>query len=182
MYAFHRSGYRLSNLLIMSVKRKQTWDNYKEKVANKRGGKGEKKTAGPSGVDGGITVQRLLANVEGKYQKYSRIGPLTLVPLDKESTLENIKDACKSHFGTSLDCDVLAGERGPSFTDAAQIKNWKVIHVRFIESIEVFASKASDLRSHKSEPNKKSPRKRIAGMQGSSSPQVFQGLCHSAKC
>ena len=35
-------------------------------------------------------------------------GPLTLVPLDKEPTLDNIKAACKAHFGTSLDCDVLS--------------------------------------------------------------------------
>ena len=89
--------------------------------------------AGKSGVNGCITVQRLSANVECKCQKYSRIGPLTLVRLEKESTLENIKSACKAHFSTSLECDVLAGERGPSFSHADQIKNWKVIHVRFIE-------------------------------------------------
>lgn len=53
------------------------------------------------------------------------------------------------HFGTSLDCDVLAGERGPSFTDVSQIKNWKVIHVRFIETCP---SETFDLQSHKSEP------------------------------
>ena len=105
-------------------------------------------------MNGGITVQRLSADVEGKCQKYSRIGPLTLVPLDKEPTLDNIKDACKAHFGSSLECDVLAGEQGPSFTEAVQIKNWKAIHVRFIEcSPSKELPSVSDLHTHKSEPN-----------------------------
>ena len=72
--------------------------------------KGEEKEVGPSGLTG-ITVQRLSVNVEGKCQKYSRIGPLTLVPLEKEPTLEYIKAACKAHFDTHLECDVLAGEQ-----------------------------------------------------------------------
>ena len=155
----------------MSVKRKQAWDNYKQKVSNKRAGKGEKR-AGPSIPDGGITVQRLSADVEGKCQKYSRIGPLTLVPLDKEPTLANIKSACKTHFSTSLDCDVLAGERGPSYTDTSQIKNWKVLHVRFIEPLIPTDSSRSFIHpppdssssfihpsGHKSEPTQESPRK-----------------------
>lgn len=79
-------------------------------------------------------MQRLSANVQGKCQKYNRIGPLTLVPFDKEPTFKNIKDACKSHFGTNCECDVLAGERGPSYTHESQIKDWsKVIHIRFLE-------------------------------------------------
>ena len=32
-----------------------------------------------------------------------------------------------------MDCDILAGERGPSYSDVSQIKDWKVLHVRFIE-------------------------------------------------
>ena len=75
--------------------------------------------------------------MEGKCQKYSRIGPLTLVTLEKEATLENIKAACKEHFKTGLECDVLAGERGPSYTDASQIQNRKVIHVRFVETSSI---------------------------------------------
>ena len=78
-------------------------------------------------------MQRLSANVEGKCQKYSRIGALTLVPLEEEVTLPNIKVACKSHFKANLECDILAGERGPSYADASQIQNWKVVHIRFIE-------------------------------------------------
>ena len=106
----------------------------------------------------GYTVQRFSANVEGKCQKYSRIGPLTLVPLEKEPTLENIKSACKAHFGKSLECDVLARERGPSFSHAGQIKNWKVIHVLFIED---FLSQDTEIQRYKSEPCQGSPSKEI---------------------
>ena len=126
-------------------KRNLEWEDYKEKITKKRTGK-KKDKAGPSGLCGSITVQRLLPNVEGKCQKYSRIGALTLVPLE-EVTLPNIKAACKSHFKTNLECDVLAGEGGPSYTDASQIQNWKVIHIRFIE-------KSSEPIQRQSEPAK----------------------------
>ena len=68
-----------------------------------------------------ITVQRLSLGVEGKCQKYSRIGPLTMVPLEKEPTLENIKDACKAHFRMRIECNLLAGECRPSYMDAKHI-------------------------------------------------------------
>ena len=32
-----------------------------------------------------------------------------------------------------MECDLLAGERRPSYTEKGQIKNWKVLHIRFIE-------------------------------------------------
>ena len=65
-----------------------------------------------SGLCGSITVQRLSANVEGKCQTYSRIGALTLVPLEEEVTLPNIKAACKAHFKTNLERDVLLVNEG----------------------------------------------------------------------
>ena len=56
-----------------------------------------------------------------------------MVHLGCEATLENIKKECKKHFNiTDMDCDILAGERGPSFTDISQISNWKVLHIRFV--------------------------------------------------
>ena len=134
----------------MSGKRKQDWDNYKDKISKKRSGK-KKDEASPSGLCGSITVQSLSPNVEGKCQKYSRIGALTLVPLEEEATLPNIKAACKAHFGTNMECDVLAGERGPSYTDASQIQNWKLLHIRFIE-------KSSQPLQQQSEPTKDSSR------------------------
>ena len=84
-----------------------------------------------------LTVQQLSASVEGKAQKYIRIGPLTMVPLKGDKTLENIKKACIEHFRVDdqfFNCDVLAGERGPSYTTISQIKNWKLLHIRFIEA------------------------------------------------
>ena len=125
--------------------------------------KGEEKAA--TGPKWGLTVQRLSANVEGKCQKYSRIGPLTLVPCEKELTLENIKAACKAHFNTELECDVLAGERGPSFTESGQIQNWKVLHVRFVEILEHPTNEKSQTQTtnkqstHHSEPTARSPPK-----------------------
>ena len=112
-------------------KRKPEWEDYNKKTTKKRTGK-KKDDAGPSGLCGSITVQRMSADVEGKCQKYSRIGALTLAPIEEEVTFPNIKAACKEHFKTNLECDDLAGERRPSYTDASQMQNWKVIHIRFI--------------------------------------------------
>jgi hypothetical protein len=54
----------------------------------------------------------------------------------EEKTMENVRKACKDQFGygDEYQCDILAGERGPSYTNIGQIKNWKLLHVRFIES------------------------------------------------
>ena len=32
-----------------------------------------------------------------------------------------------------MEFNLLAGERGPPFAETSQIKNWKVLHIRFIE-------------------------------------------------
>ena len=112
-------------------KRKQ-WDEFKNKMSRKRMGKKE----GKDSIEY-LTVQRLSPSVEGKAQKYTRIGPLTMVPFPHEDkTMENIKQACKDHFDIDegYQCDVLAGERGPSYTSVNQIKNWKLIHIRFVEN------------------------------------------------
>ena len=114
-------------------------ENFKQKHAEKRRIKEEKL---PDSVEY-LTVQRLTAEVEGKCQKYGRIGPLSIVPFSYESlTLENIKNVCKKHFdiGSYMECDVLAGERGPSYTSIEQIKSFKLLHVRFY-----FASKTSNV-------------------------------------
>ena len=120
------------------------------------------KGANPNLTDG-LTVQQLSENVEAKYQKYSCIGPLTLVPFqqDLELTLENIKAAFKTHFCTELECDVLAGERGLSYTDISQIKNWKVLHVRFVEGL-VLPTITKKQSFHQSEPLRGSPRKSVS--------------------
>lgn len=57
-----------------------------------------------------------------------------MVPLDREPTIENIKEACRRFFhAEDMDCDILADERVPSWTETSQITNWKVIHIRFVE-------------------------------------------------
>ena len=91
-----------------------------------------------------LIVQRMSADVSGKQQKYTRIGPQEYVPFEHEEiTIANIKDACKKHFSPQIEkdliCDVLAGERGPSCEKMAHITNRKVFHIRFIkrEGVEV---------------------------------------------
>ena len=111
-----------------------TWAELKQKVSNRRQGISDARTE--KKVDY-ITVQRLSAGVEGKCQKYSRIGALTMVKMSgQDLTLSNIKKACKEHFKIPhwMQCDILAGERGPSYDSLEQIKNFNLLHVRFIES------------------------------------------------
>ena len=60
-----------------------------------------------------------------------------MVPLGCEPTISNIKEACKRFFkAEDMECDVLAGEGGPSWTETSQISNWRAIPVRFIERSE----------------------------------------------
>ena len=128
-------------------KRNTKWEAFKLEALNKRQGKKDDANAEKRDY---ITVQRLSSSVEGKWQKYARIGPLTMVHLGCEATLENIKKECKKHFNiTDMDCDILAGERGPSYTDISQITNWKVLHIRFVAR--------SSESCHESEVIKSSP-------------------------
>lgn len=57
-----------------------------------------------------------------------------MVPPDCEDMQQNIKEACRKNFQlTDIECDLFAGEKGPSYTDTSKIKNWKLLHIRFIE-------------------------------------------------
>ncbi len=105
---------------------------FKKKCSRKRMGKKDEKNHIEY-----LTVQRLSASVEGKAQKYTRIGPLTMVQFAHDNkTMENIKQACMDHFeiDEGYQCDVLVGEREPSYTDVNQIRNWKLIHIRSQET------------------------------------------------
>ncbi|KAK3741693.1 hypothetical protein QZH41_005534 [Actinostola sp. cb2023] len=149
-------------IAMSNPKRKVDWNKYKEKVSKKRAGRQSDEAQSEF-----ITVQRLSSNVEGRCQKYSRIGPLTMVPMGQERSLDDIKQACKDHFNTELDCDVLDGERGPSYTDTSQIKNWKVIHIRFIEHelihvSQSYQSRTTDAKSTPVISPKKAPPKNAA--------------------
>ena len=68
-----------------------------------------------------LIVQLLSQSVEGKAQKFRRIGPKEFVPFKKSDlTVKNIKAACLEHFKAKgvvqkgMQIDVLAGDRDPS--------------------------------------------------------------------
>ena len=88
-----------------------------------------------------LTVQRLSSEVSGKAQKYARIGPREFVPFtEDELTIDNIKRCCERNIptqvGTSLVCDILAREQGPSCKTLEQTPDMKVIYVRFVTGIK----------------------------------------------
>eukprot|EP00111_Clytia_hemisphaerica_P008174 TCONS_00023830-protein len=84
-----------------------------------------------------LTVQRMSTGVSGKLQTYDRIGPLTYVNFNgMQLTLDNIKKACKNHFHLEMkqnqEIQILAGERGPSWTQISEIKKFVPLHIRFV--------------------------------------------------
>ena len=109
-------------------------------MSNKRTGKKTNKpNNGNSSIlkTGAVTVQRLSSDVQGKAQKYARMGPREFVPFPYETvTIKNLKEACYRHFKSRIDenmvCDILAGDQDPSCSLLEQIPNFNVIHVRFV--------------------------------------------------
>ena len=106
------------------------------------GGKGRKEERSALLKSGELVVQRLSSSVSGKAQKYSRVGPIEFVCFPhEEMTIQNIKSSCKKHFASvvrrGLVCNVLAGDQGPSCQTIDQLPDTKVIHVRFIESVDI---------------------------------------------
>ena len=126
------------------------WRNFKAKMKTKRIGKGKgKKDTVSAFNDENDTkfVQRLSAEVSGKAQKYSRIGPREFVSCEYvEFTIENIRRACEKHFAVdkSMSCDILAGEQGPSCNTVKQIPDFRVIHVRFVDMERVGEGKLTE--------------------------------------
>ena len=110
------------------------WKKLKDKVTAKRGKKRDAGDTTHKLLKGNeLTVQRL----SGKAHKYATIGPREFAPFTgDELTIENIKRCCERHFaaqiGTSLVCDILAGDQGPSCKTLEQILDMKVIYVRFV--------------------------------------------------
>ncbi len=114
------------------------WRKYKHAIAEKRTGK-KKAPSNDILKKEEIVIQRLSAEVSGKAQKYSRIGPREFVPYEyDEVTISNTKEACTKHFsttvGNNMTCDILAGEQGPSCTSLDHIPDLRVVHIRFIET------------------------------------------------
>lgn len=87
------------------------WKKLNEKIKAKRTKTTKKEPPKDHRWGDEITVQRLSAEVAGKAQKYTRIGPRQFVPFDEseEMTIGNIKER---HFlpriGKNLVCDILA--------------------------------------------------------------------------
>lgn len=112
-----------------------SWSDFKNKIKEKKKVKGQNKV---TFKNNDLTVQRLTADVSGKAQKFDKIGMREYVPIDTNEpiTLDKIKLACEKYFtpliGRKLNCDVLAGERGPSCHTIDQIPDLKLIHVRFL--------------------------------------------------
>jgi hypothetical protein len=103
----------------------QAWKKFTTVMSNKRTGKSE------------LVVQRLSSDVQGKAQKYARVGPREFVSFPHEAvTIKNLKEACHKHFksriGDDMVCDILAGNQGPSCSSVEQIPSFNIIHVRFV--------------------------------------------------
>ena len=120
--------------------KREAWKNFTKAMKEKRCGTKTTKARKGKGQESDreeLTIQRLSAEVHGKAQKYSRVGPREFVDFSNlEMTVENIKKACTDHFkssiGTGMVCDILAGDQGPSCRTVKQIPNLQLIHVRFI--------------------------------------------------
>lgn len=97
-----------------------------------------------------------------------------MVPLGCEPTISNIKEACTRFFkAEDMECDILAGERGPSWTETSQISNWKAIHVRFIERSEsklVIGKETLEVKETKSQGTPVKPARPMATKVAASVP------------
>ena len=134
------------------------WIKYKQAIANKRLGNKKKSPSTDILKKEETIVQRLSADVSGKAQKYSRIGPREFVPYEyDEVSISNIKEACIKHFaatiGDNIACDVLAGEQGPSCTSVEHIPlsntYLRVVHIRFVEEKSASVHEIRDRRAPK---------------------------------
>ena len=166
----------------------------KDKVTAKRGKKSDAGDATHKLLKGKeLTVQRLSSDVSGKAQKYARIGPREFVPFtEDELTIENITRCYERHFatqvGTSLVCDILAGEQGPSCKTLEQIPDMKVIYMRFVtaniqDCVPEWGISKSDLEMVQSHSytltrleGPTHPPKVVKGSGASSSPSKFAPL------
>ena len=71
----------------------------------------------------------------GRAKKYEPLDTRDFVDFSDftEITTENIKEACKNHYGApSGSCDILLEDRGPSCFSTQQIASKKVFFIRFV--------------------------------------------------
>ena len=163
----------------MSKQKKQDWDAFRAKVGKKRTGNNKAESTGLEF----LTVQHLSSSVKGKCQKYLGIGPLTMVPLKCEAMPQNIKAACKKHFQlTDMQCDLLAGERGPSFTETSQIKNWKVLHIIFSEPGIARPDASNQQHDWLDKYPQSVPASKSVGIEGKNPPTIHDACINAIKC
>ncbi|KAJ7349548.1 hypothetical protein OS493_038615 [Desmophyllum pertusum] len=129
------------------------WKNFKTQMKEKRAGK-RKAPSHDILQKEVIVIQRLSAEVSGKAQKYSRIGPREFVPYEyDEMALSNIMSACNRHFasivGEHMICD-------------SQIPDLKVVHVRFTEANDRDVASVVGNRVEREEQPKRPFRRAIA--------------------
>ena len=82
-----------------------------------------------------ITVQRMSSEPTGRAKKYEPLDTRDFADFSDftEITTENIKEACKNHYGaTSGSCDILLGDRRPSCFSTEQIAFKKDFFIRFV--------------------------------------------------
>ena len=126
----------------------EAWKKFTTAMSNERANKKLNRSGNANILKKGeIIVQRLSSEVQGKVQKYARVGPREFVSFPYEDiTFKNLKDACRKHFESRIPehmvCDILAGDHGHSCSSLEQIPSFNVTHVRFVEN-HVVASQVS---------------------------------------
>ena len=118
----------------------QAWKKFTTAMSSKRTGKKTNKSNSGNATilkKGELVVQRLSSDVQGKAQKYVRVGLRDFVSFPHEAvTIKDLKEACHKHFksriGDDMVCDILAGDQGPSCSSVEQIPSFNVIHVSFV--------------------------------------------------
>ena len=115
---------------------KESWEEFEKRVGNKRN---NAKKPCVDKVPSNILVQRMSSTASGRLKKYEPLDTRDFVPFedDEELNLENIKEACERFYNAPAgSCDVLASDRGPLCSKFEQIKNRKVLFIRFLEPKE----------------------------------------------
>ena len=115
---------------------KESWEEFEKRVGNKRNNV-TKPGVGKASSD--ILVQRMLSTASEWLKKYEPLDTRDFVPFEdyEELNLENIKEACDRFYNAPAGSyDILASDRGPSFSQFEQIKGRKVFFIWFLEPKE----------------------------------------------
>ena len=130
--------------IAVNNKKRKNWDFYEKKMEKNIM---EKRSAH-------ITFQKRLwwrrsCNSSGKLNKYKTLDSRDFVPFNAftELSIGNIKKPCECFYSMPENsCDVLASDRGPSFSRIEQLKE-KFYLVRFFEDIKSHRERECDKRN-----------------------------------